>query len=76
MSDDSQPNQPPPKLYTKGTFVMMFCALLGGASMGMVREFRAKGTVSHATMGASAAAFVIGLIILIVISRYANKPEK
>ena len=61
---------------TNGKFFIMFCALLVGASLGIVREYRSKGTVSAATIGVSIAAFIIGLIIIVVIGRYANKPEK
>ena len=61
---------------TKGKFFIIFSALVVGASLGIVREYRSKGTISAATIGASIAAFIIGLIILAVIGRYANKPEK
>ena len=76
MNDSAQPKRPRPKLMTKGKFFIMFCALLVGASLGIVREYRSKGTVSVATIGASIAAFIIGLILIVVIGRYANKPEK
>jgi hypothetical protein len=76
MNDSSPPNRPQPKLVTKGKVVLMVSALVVGASLGIVREYRSHGAVSTATIGASVAAFIIGLIILIVISRYANKPEK
>jgi len=61
---------------TKGKFFLLFSALVVGASLGIVREYRSKGAVSTPTIGASVAAFIIGLIILTVIGRYANKPEK
>ena len=61
---------------TKGKFFIMLCALLVGASLGILREYRAKGNVSPATIGASVGTFVIGVVIVAVIGWYANKPEK
>ena len=54
----------------------MLAALLVGASLGTIREHHAKGSVSGVTIGASIGAFVIGLIIIVVMGWYANKPEK
>jgi hypothetical protein len=45
-------------------------------SLASREDGRSKGTVSAATIGASITAFIIGLIIIVVIGRYANKPEK
>ena len=60
----------------KGKFVLLLGAVLVGASLGSVREYRAKGSVSTVTLVSSIAAFVVGLVILMVVTRYANKPEK
>jgi len=61
---------------TKGKFFLMFCAILVGTSLGIFREYCARGSVSRVTIGASIGAFVICLIILVVMGWYANKPEK
>jgi len=76
MNDSAHPKRPQPKLMTKGKFFIMFSTLLLGASLSIVREYRSIGSVSAATIGASIAAFISGLIIIVVIVRYANKPEK
>ena len=65
-----------PKLYTKKTFAIAFSAVLIGASLGIYREYRDTGSVSKVTIGASVVALLIGVIIIVVIGRYANKPEK
>jgi hypothetical protein len=76
MSEAPEPRRPQPKLFTRGKFFILFIAILFGSSLSIIREYRAKGSVSGITLGASLAAFVIGLIILVVMSWYANKPER
>jgi hypothetical protein len=76
MNESSEPTRPQPRLFTKGKFFIMLCALLVGASLGIVREYHAKGAVSNITVGSSIAAFVIGLILIALLGWYANKPEK
>lgn len=76
MNESPEPKRPQPKLFTKGKFFIMLAALLVGASLGTIREHHAKGSVSGVTIGASIGAFVIGLIIIVVMGWYANKPEK
>jgi hypothetical protein len=65
-----------PKLMTKGTFILMFSVILVVSLLVIYQEWRNKGTVSSVTIGASVFAFLMGLIILLTISWYANKPEK
>ena len=76
MSEPEPAKRLQPKLMTKGKFVLLLGAVLVGASLGSVREYRAKGSVSTVTLVSSIAAFVVGLVILMVVTRYANKPEK
>lgn len=76
MSESMQSKGPRPKLFTKGKFCIMLAALLAGALLGIVREYRAKGTVSNLTLCAALAAFVIGVVIVVGLGWYANKPEE
>jgi hypothetical protein len=76
MSKSSETKELKPKLFTIGKFFLAFIAILFGSFLLIIREYLAKGNVSGVTIGASVAAFVIGLIILVVLGRYANKPEE
>jgi len=76
MNELPEPKKPQPKLITKGKFYLLLGSLLVGASLGVIREYRTRGSVSAVTVGSSIAAFVIGLAIISVIGWYANKPEK
>jgi hypothetical protein len=76
MSESPEPKRLQPKLLTRSKFFILLIAILLGPSLFIIREYRAKGGVSGVTLGASVAAFVIGLIILVVLGWYANKPEK
>jgi hypothetical protein len=72
----TEPRRPQPKLFTRGKVILILGALIVGATLGIVREYRADGRVSGVTIGASAAALAIGLAILYVMAWYGNKPEK
>jgi uncharacterized membrane protein len=76
MSDSPKAKQPQPKLFTRGKFFLLFCAILSGPSLFMIREYRAKGSVSGVTLFSSVVTLVIGLIIVVAIGRYANRPER
>jgi hypothetical protein len=76
MSEAPEPKRLQPKLFTHGKFFILFIAILFGPAMFIIREYRAKGSVSGSTLGASVAAFVIGLIILVAMGWYSNKPER
>jgi hypothetical protein len=76
MSKSPESKRPKPKLFTIGTFFLPFIAILFGSFLLIIREYFAKGSVSGVTLGAATAAFVIGLIIIVVLSRHANKPEE
>jgi ABC-type dipeptide/oligopeptide/nickel transport system permease component len=71
---EEKPSQP--KLMTKGRFILMFIAVFVGSLLAIYQEWHNKGTVSGVTIGVSVFTFMIGLIILMTISWYANKPEK
>ena len=76
MNESPETMRLKPKLFTSGKFFILFVAILFGSSLFIIREYRAKGSVSGVTLGASVAAFVIGLIILVVMGWYANQPER
>ena len=76
MNESPEEKRLKPKLVTRGKFFLALMAILLGSSLLLVREYLAKGSVSALTLGASLAALVIGLIILVVLSWYANKPEE
>jgi hypothetical protein len=76
MSESPEAKRLQPNLFTSGKFFILFIAILFGPSLFIIREYRAEGRVSGVTLGASVAALVIGLIILVVMGWYANKPEK
>jgi len=76
MSESPEAKRLQLKLFTSGQFFIPFIAILFGPSLFIFREYRTEGSVSGVTLGASVAAFVIGLIILVVMGWYANKPEK
>jgi hypothetical protein len=76
MSKSPETKRLKPNLFTRGKFFLSFIAILFGSSLLIIREYLAKGSVSGVTLGASVLAFVIGLIILVVLGRYANKPEE
>jgi hypothetical protein len=76
MSASPKPKPPPPKLFTKRKLLLPVIAIFSGAALLVVREYRLQGRVSGLTLGASAAALLIGLIIVAVLGRYANKPER
>jgi hypothetical protein len=65
-----------PKLFTSGKFFLTFIAILVGSCLVIIRDYLTKGRVSGVALGASVLAFVIGMIILIVLAWYANKPEE
>ena len=71
-----EPKGTQPKLFTMGKFLILLGALLVGTSLGVIREFRAKGIVSGASIAASVVTLVFGLIVIAVLGWYANKPEK
>lgn len=76
MTESPKEKRPQPKLFTRGKFFILLIAILFGSSLHIIRDYRAKGSVSGVTLGASATAFVIGLIIIVVVGWYANKPER
>ena len=76
MRESPEAKRQKPKLCTGGKFFLSFIAILFGSSLLIIREYLAKGSVSGVSFGASVLAFVISLIILMVLGRYANKPEE
>ena len=75
MTESPKEKRPQPKLFTRGKFFILFIAILLGSSLSIIREYRVRGSVSGVTLGVSITAFVLGLIIILVMRRYANKPE-
>jgi hypothetical protein len=76
MTESPKAKRPQPKLFTRGKFFIIFIAILLGPSLFIMREYRARGSVSGGTLVASGMTLVIGLIIIVVIGWYANKPER
>ena len=76
MTESPEAKRPRPELFTRGKFFILLIALLVGSSWKIIRDYRTKGSVSGVTLVASAAAFVIGFIIISVVRWYANKPER
>jgi predicted Na+-dependent transporter len=65
-----------PKLMTKGKFALCLAAVIVGASLQPVREYRATGAVSTQTGVIAAITFCIGLAIVLAVGWWANRPER
>lgn len=65
-----------PKLYTKKTFFIAFTAVLIGVMLSLYREYKDTGSVSGVTIGASLAVLVVGIVMIVLVGRFANKPEQ
>jgi len=76
MTESPEAKRPQPKLFTRGKFFILFIAILLGPSLFIIREYEIKGSVSGVTLVTSGMTLVIGLIIIVVIGWYANKPER
>jgi hypothetical protein len=76
MNEPPETHRPEPQRLIRGKFFLPFTAILCGSALLIIREYLAKGRVSGIVLGASFLALVIGLIILIILGRYANKPEE
>ncbi len=76
MAESPKAKRPQPQLFTRGKFCILLIAILFGSSLAIIREYRARGSVSGVTLGASVTALVIGLIIIVAVGWYANRPEK
>jgi hypothetical protein len=76
MSKLPETTQPKRNIHPRGRFFLPFVAILLGSFLLIIHEYLIKGRVSGITLGASALAFVIGLIILLVLGWHANKPEE
>jgi membrane protein CcdC involved in cytochrome C biogenesis len=76
MPASPDPKPPQPQLVTKRRLVLPVIAILSGVALFVIREFCRQGRVSILTLEAALAALVIGLLILAVLVRHANQPEK
>lgn len=76
MNESPEPKRLQPKLMTQGKFFTLLIALLVGASWNIVRDYRANGSASALTIGASIGAFVACSGIVAIVGWYANKLEK
>jgi uncharacterized membrane protein len=65
-----------PKLMTKGKFAMCLIAVIIGAALQPIREYRVTGTVSGLTVAIAAVVFCIGLAIVLAVGWWANRPER
>jgi FtsH-binding integral membrane protein len=76
MTESPEPKRPQPNLLTRGKFFTILIAILFGVFLFIIREYLSKGSVSGATLVASGITLLIGLIIIVVVGRYANKLER
>jgi VIT1/CCC1 family predicted Fe2+/Mn2+ transporter len=76
MTESPEPKRPHPNLMTRGKFFISFIAIFFGVFLFIIREYLSKGSVSGVTLVTSGMTLVIGLIIIVVIGWYANKPER
>ena len=65
-----------PKLMTKGKFALCLIAVIIGAALQPIREYRSTGTVSGLTAAIAAVVFCMGLAIVLTIGWWANRPER
>jgi hypothetical protein len=76
MPAPPDPKPPQPQLVTKRRLFLPVIAILSGVALFVIREFYRQGRLSILTLGAALAAMVIGLLIVAVLGRHANKPER
>jgi hypothetical protein len=76
MPAPPDPKPPQPKLVTKRRLFLPVIAILSGVALFVIREFYRQGRLSILTLGAALAALVIGLLIVAVLGRHANTPER
>jgi len=61
---------------TKGRFALCLAAVIVGASLRPIREYRTAGTVGIETAVIAAITFCVALSIVLVIGWWANRPER
>jgi uncharacterized membrane protein len=61
---------------TKGKFALCLIAVIIGAALQPIREYRTTGTVSGLTAAIAAVVFCIGLAIVVAAGWWANRPER
>ena len=64
-----------PKLMTKGKFALCITAVAAGASISLVREYRATGTVGTQGIVISLIVLCVGISIVLAVGWWANRPE-
>lgn len=68
-------NNQPTKLITWQKWILAFSALAVGAGWPLYREYRDKGSIDSTSIIGSAVARVIGVVVIVAIFTYANRPE-
>jgi uncharacterized membrane protein len=68
-------NSTKPKLMTRGKLVLCVAAVTAGASLSLIREYRATGAVSTQSIVFSLIAFCVGIAIVLGVRWWANRPE-
>ena len=66
----------PKKLVTWKQWVVCTCAAFGGVAYAVGREYHYTGSIQTITIANAAIAFCLAVAIMIVIFRYANRPER
>jgi type III secretory pathway component EscS len=64
-----------PKLMTKGKLALCLAAGAVGASVSLVREYRATGTVQTQSIVISLIVLCVCISIILVVGWWANRPE-
>ena len=60
---------------TKAKFALCMVALTVGSSLQPIREYWTTGTVSRFMIAGAVAAFCVGLVMVLVMTWWANRPE-
>jgi uncharacterized membrane protein len=60
---------------TKGKFALCAAAVIAGASLQPIREYRTSGIVSKSTIIIAAVALCLGLALVFTVGWWANRPE-
>ncbi|MFW9997905.1 MAG: hypothetical protein ACFFD4_38040 [Candidatus Odinarchaeota archaeon] len=69
-------DEKPIKLFTWKKLFILVPAVLIGASLSLIREYRSTGTIETISIVISAITAFVGFIIIAAVAWWANKPEK
>ena len=75
-NESEEPESPQLKLFTKRSLVLPIVVVLFATSMSLYEDFKKNGQISHFTIESSIFALVMSGLILFVMYRQGNTPEK